>query len=281
MLVVSCSLLVEVSVKKILLLMLLVVIALIAVNRRRIYVRDPLATVYSTKSRQTGKTDARANGRSEVPPSGKSSPRQSGGSSQSQGVVTESLQSAMDEQVQSGRVMVPQRSGNTDTSQNDVTEPLQKSVSGVLQDEKVDQLQKGVTKLLDGGEAGVRKSGLAGLLQSVDSGLPQGGGKDGRQSGVQVFVSYSGDVLLWQDAQPGAYRILVQSWNKLPGTPMRLICLRWLVCLADADHASTIPLDWTGNSGRGRGKYDPQVTMSGRRVNFVDGAGATMRVELR
>jgi hypothetical protein len=268
-------------VKTFLLLVLVALLALIAVNRRRIYVRDPLATVYRTNARQNKKSEPFQSGRSSAREDRTSELTGSGNSNQSQGVVTESLQSAMDEQVQSGRVMVPHQSGSSDQSQNEVTEPLQKSVSGVLQAEKVDQLQKGVTKLLDSGEAGVRKSGLAGLLQSVDSGLPQGGGKDGRQSGVQVFVSAAGDVLLWQDAQPGGYRILLQSWNKLPGTPMRLTCIRWIVCLADADHASTIPLDWTGNSGRGRGRYDPQVTMSGRRVTFVDGAGALMRVELR
>jgi hypothetical protein len=261
-------------VKTFLLLVLITLLALIAVNRRRIYVRDPLATVYTTKSRQTVKTDARANGRSEVPPSGKSSPRQSGGSSQSQGVVTEYLQRGNSNRSQ-GVETEYLRGGNSGQSQSEVTEPLQKSVSGVLQAEKVEQLQKGVTKLLDGGESGVRKSGLAGLLQ------PQDDGKDGRQSGVQVFVNVADDVLLWQDAQPGAYRILIQSWNKAPGTPMRLTCIRWIVCLADADHASTIPLDWTGNSWRGKGRYDPQVSMSGRRVTFVDGAGATMRIELR
>ena len=107
MLVVSCSLLVEVSVKKILLLMLLVVIALIAVNRRRIYVRDPLATVYKTNARQNKKSEPSQSGRSsaredrgaEVPRSGKSNLSQGGNSNQSQGVVTVSLQSAMDEQV--------------------------------------------------------------------------------------------------------------------------------------------------------------------------------------
>jgi hypothetical protein len=270
-----------VAVKTFLLLVLVALLALIAVNRRRIYVRDPLATVYRTDAKQNGKSDARQNGKTNARENRTSELTGSGNSNQSQGVVTESLQSAMDEQVQSGRVMVPHQSGNAGQSQDEVTKPLQKSVSGVLQAERVEQLQKGVTKVLDGGEAGVRKSGLAGLLQSVDSGLPQGDGKDGRQSGVQVFVSAQGDVLLWRDAQPGGYRILVQGWNKTPGTPMRLTCIRWIVCLADADHASTIPLDWTGNSGRGRGRYDPQVTMSGRRVTFVDGAGALMRMELR
>ncbi len=185
----------------------------------------------------------------------------------------------MDEQIQSGAVIVPAASGSSVPSessqrQNAATEllqgskatgQLQSAVSGVMQAAKADQVQ----------------SEGSGLLQGMDFGLLQGSGKDGRQSGVQVFVNAAGDVLLWQEAGPGAYRILVQGWNKAPGTPVRLICLRWMVCLTDADRAATIPLDWTGNSGRRKGKYDPRVSMSGREVTFVNGDGATVRVELR
>ena len=99
---------------------------------------------------------------------------------------------------------------------------------------------------------------------------------DVKQSGVQVFINYSNEVLLEQDQEPGAYRVLVQSWNKMPGTPSYLICIRWMACLADADHAATYPIEWTG-----RGKYDPRVSMSSRGVSFVAGDGATVRVELR
>jgi hypothetical protein len=274
-------------VKKILLLMLLVVIALIAVNRRRIYVRDPLAAVYITNARQSGKSgmnqsgrsDARASGRSEVPPSGKSSPRQSGGANQSQGVVTESLQSAMDEQIQSGAVIVPAASGNSVPSesgqrQNAATELLQGSKA-------TGQLQNGVSGVMQAAKADQVQREVSGLLQGMDFGLLQDSGKDGRQSGVQVFVNAAGDVLLWRDAEPGAFRILVQAWNKAPGTPVRLTCLRWMVCLTDADRAATIPMDWTGNSGRHKGKYDPRVSITGRGVSFVNGDGATVRVELR
>jgi hypothetical protein len=119
------------------------------------------------------------------------------------------------------------------------------------------------------------------LATVYKSDLRQDGRQDGRQSGVQVFVNASGDVLLWRDAEPGGYRILVQGWNKAPGTPMRLTCLRWMVCLAEADHPSTIAMDWTGNNGRRKGKYDPHVSMTGRAVSFVNGDGTTMRVELR
>ena len=273
--------------KKILLLMFLVVIALVAVNRRRIYVRDPLAAVYITNARQSGKSgmnqsgrsDARASGGSEVPPSGKSSPRHSGGASQSQGVVTESLQSAMDEQIQSGAVIVPTASGSSVPSeigqrQNAATELLQGSKA-------TGQLQSGVSGVMQAAKADQVQSQVSGLLPGMDFGLLQDSGKDGRQSGVQVFVNAADDILLWRDAQPGAYRILLQAWNKAPGTPMRLTCLRWMVCLADADRPSTLPLDWTGNSGRHKGKYDPHVLMTGHRVSFVNGDGATVRVELR
>jgi hypothetical protein len=99
---------------------------------------------------------------------------------------------------------------------------------------------------------------------------------DVKQSGVQVFINYSNDVLLEQDAEPGAYRTLIQNWNKTPGSPVILKCIRWMACLADADHASTLPMEWTG-----KGKYDPRVAMTNREVSFVDGDGSTMRVQLR
>ena len=103
-----------------------------------------------------------------------------------------------------------------------------------------------------------------------------GGGGEVKQSGVQVYIDYSNDVLLEQDAEPGGYRVLVQGWNKMPGTPVVLKCLRWMVCMADADHASAYPVAWNG-----KGKYDPRVAMSGREVSFVEGDGAMVRVELR
>jgi hypothetical protein len=110
---------------------------------------------------------------------------------------------------------------------------------------------------------------------------------DIKQSGVQVFINYSNDVLIEQDAQP-AYRTLVQEWNKMPGTPVMLRCLRWMACLADADHATTYPLGWNGDHApsypidrKHIGRYDPRVAMTSRAVSFVDGDGATVRVKLR
>jgi hypothetical protein len=46
-----------------------------------------------------------------------------------------------------------------------------------------------------------------------------------------------------------------------------------MVCLTEANHASTIPMFVSGNQ-----VYDPQVTMTKHEVSFVDGYGATVRV---
>jgi hypothetical protein len=79
-----------------------------------------------------------------------------------------------------------------------------------------------------------------------------------------------------RNADSGSYWTLVQGWNKAPGTPVVLHCLRWMACLTDADHATTLPLEWSG-----KGRYDPRVSMSHREVSFVDGDGTTVRVTLR
>jgi hypothetical protein len=99
---------------------------------------------------------------------------------------------------------------------------------------------------------------------------------DVQQTGVEVFINYSSDVLLQQDAEPAPSSILLQDWNKMPGTPTTLTCLRWIACMTDADQASAIPLAWTG-----KGKYDPKVFMTTREVSFVDANASAVRIELR
>ena len=99
---------------------------------------------------------------------------------------------------------------------------------------------------------------------------------DVKRTGVQVFINYSDDVLLAKEDDPGAYRILIQNWNKAPGTPAELKCIRWMACLTNADRASIIPMVPTG-----KGNSNPQATMTDREVSFVMGDGAAMRIELR
>jgi len=99
---------------------------------------------------------------------------------------------------------------------------------------------------------------------------------DVKQSDVRVYINYSNDVLLEQEASPTPSRILIQDWNKIPGTPMTLTCLRWTACITEADKTPTIPVPWTG-----KGKYDPKVFMTSRQVLFTDGTNAVVRIELR
>jgi hypothetical protein len=97
-----------------------------------------------------------------------------------------------------------------------------------------------------------------------------------KQSGVQVYINSLNDVLLIKDSEPGAYRILVQSWDQAPGTPVRLTCLIWTACLTEADNAPIVAM-----VGNGPGRYEPKVVMTNREVSFVDGNGAKVRVELK
>jgi hypothetical protein len=97
-----------------------------------------------------------------------------------------------------------------------------------------------------------------------------------KQSDVQVFINYSADVLLEKDTLPNPYRVLVQDWDRAPGTPITLSCIRWVACMTAQDNAPILPLH-----GPGPGKYDPNVLMSDHVVSFVNGDGAQMIVELR
>ena len=76
-----------------------------------------------------------------------------------------------------------------------------------------------------------------------------------KQSDVQVFMNYSTDVLLEKDTQPDPYRILVQEWDRAPGTPLSLSCIRWVVCMTATDNAPILPVrgeTWLVSQGAGR-----------------------------
>jgi hypothetical protein len=96
-----------------------------------------------------------------------------------------------------------------------------------------------------------------------------------QQSDVQVYQNYSNDVLMEKDGD-APYRILVQDWDEVPGTPINLTCIRWMACLASDDRAPTLPLEW-----KGKGKYDPKVAMTNRETSFTDADGYRVRVQLR
>ena len=99
---------------------------------------------------------------------------------------------------------------------------------------------------------------------------------DLQQGDVQVYTNSSADVLLEQDLDTGAYRILLQNWDQIPGTPANLVCVRWVACVAADDHAPVNPL-----APAKKGKYDPKVVMTRREVSFTDIDGSRLRIELR
>jgi hypothetical protein len=89
-------------------------------------------------------------------------------------------------------------------------------------------------------------------------------------SGSRIYINYSNDVLV---EEPGQHPYLVQGWNKLPGLPQPLNCLRGMICWTDADRASMIPLGGAG--------YSPDTAMSDREVSFHDRGGARVQITLR
>jgi hypothetical protein len=96
---------------------------------------------------------------------------------------------------------------------------------------------------------------------------------------VQVMINYPNDILL-QDHSAGRKRVyLVQNWNKVaeaPTVPLR--CIQFVACLTDADHATgdAIPV-----GSRGRRTAWEGVTMTNKRVEFVDEDGDLVQVKLR
>jgi hypothetical protein len=97
-----------------------------------------------------------------------------------------------------------------------------------------------------------------------------------KQSGVQVFINQDEEVLLVKEGEPGAYRVLVQHWDRFPGTPVSLICLPWTACVTEANNTPKLAIEWNGSA-----TYDPKVMMTNREVSFVDRNGAKVRVELK
>jgi hypothetical protein len=89
-----------------------------------------------------------------------------------------------------------------------------------------------------------------------------------RQDDVRVYINYSNDVLVEDPA--GAPPFMVQKWNKLPGAPQSLTCLRAMVCWSDHDRATLVPLAAAS-----------PATMSSREVSFTKGDGGSVRVTLR
>jgi hypothetical protein len=236
--------------KKVLLVVLGALVTLLFVNRGRIYLCDPLAKVYKGTSPESKAALAPPRGRSTI----------NGLQSSSHDEVENNSNSTVVADDRYGVVTIHGQSGGSDRAQNN-------AASGLV------NLQSSINN--------AQQSSRTVLNLSDNSGLLTNDRKRDLQSGVQVFVNLSGNVLLERDSGSESDLILLQNWNKSAGTPKELTCIHWLLCYTDADRATVDPLDWIGNSGKGKAKYDPHLATNERSVWFVDGTGATIRIDLR
>ena len=103
--------------------------------------------------------------------------------------------------------------------------------------------------------------------------------RDGVADGTaKALINFSNDVLL-QDGAGGRLRVyLVQNWDDMVVAPAEMKCLGAMVCLADGDHVAGTPVV---AGSRGRREPFAGVTMTDRRVEFVDEDGALVQVVLR
>lgn len=99
---------------------------------------------------------------------------------------------------------------------------------------------------------------------------------DVKQDGTEVYFNFSNDVLLQPISDPARQRIVLQHWNRQPGTPLGVSCIRFLACLTPDDHA---PMVAPAPQSPGH-TPNPQTVMDGRHIVFVDDTGARIRVEL-
>ncbi|HEV2644850.1 MAG TPA: hypothetical protein VGU46_00645 [Acidobacteriaceae bacterium] len=110
------------------------------------------------------------------------------------------------------------------------------------------------------------------------------------QSGIQVFINGSNEVLMEKDGLPDPYRILVERSNPIPGTPTVLRCIRWMACLTDADQPTIIPLGSDSvapqpparkRNSRPSPAYDPQISIASRETSFTTPDHLHLRITLR
>ncbi|GAC1360744.1 MAG: hypothetical protein NVSMB3_08770 [Acidobacteriaceae bacterium] len=87
-------------------------------------------------------------------------------------------------------------------------------------------------------------------------------------SDARIFINYSNDVLVQEDR--GRQMLLVQHYNRLPGSPSGLTCLQGMLCLTPSDQA--VP---------GAADSAKQADMSDREVSFTDALGSRVHVRIR
>ena len=102
--------------------------------------------------------------------------------------------------------------------------------------------------------------------------------RDGvKQTDSKVMINFTNDILL-DDSDGGKHRIyIVQNWNKIAGFPAGEKCIYGVACMLDADRVDATPVQV---GARGKRPAFEGVTMTNKRVEFVDEDGALMAVTL-
>ncbi len=103
--------------------------------------------------------------------------------------------------------------------------------------------------------------------------------RDGtKDPNARIRINFTNDVLLEDSTAAQTRMYLIQNWSKAVIAPARLTCLGRAVCMTDADQATGDPI-----AAGSRGRRDPfaGVTMTSKRVEFVDEDGALIQVLLR
>ena len=96
-----------------------------------------------------------------------------------------------------------------------------------------------------------------------------------KQEGIEVYLNFSNDIVMQKRSDPPSSPTIVQHWDQAPSIPVGLVCLHWLACLTPADHSPVLP-----SSPDGKHSETPLAQMNGRHIQYVDGTGAHIRVEL-
>jgi hypothetical protein len=102
---------------------------------------------------------------------------------------------------------------------------------------------------------------------------------DVKQGSVRVMINFSNDILMDDNSTSSRRIYLVQNWNKVAEFATgKLRCIEYLACMTDAEQATGEKL-----TPGPRGKREPYegVTMTDRRIKFVDEHGALVEVVLR
>jgi hypothetical protein len=104
--------------------------------------------------------------------------------------------------------------------------------------------------------------------------------RDGvKQGSVRVMINYSNDVLIDDRSTEKRRMYLVQNWNKVAQySEGPLKCVQYLACMTDADQATG---EKVTSGSRGRREPFEGVTMTNKRVEFVDENGELVVVALR